>query len=305
MVDGSQGKSDVCVITPSYNQGGFIERTIRSVLDQDVEGLDYLVVDGGSADGTVDVLCRFEDRLRWISEPDDGQADAVNKGLAATGAEIIGWLNSDDVYYPGALTSVRHYFAEHPEIDVVYGQADHIDEHDAVLETYYSESWDAERLKDVCFICQPATFFRRRVVERFGPLDPRLQFCMDYEYWLRLSRDGARFAYLDRPLAGSRLYESNKTLGQRVAVHREINDMLKNTFGAVPDRWLSNYSHAVLQVRGMSHEKTPLRFAFAVSALCWLNAWRWNRKISRDLWQTTSGWIRGNAAAWRAKRTGR
>ncbi len=295
----------VCVITPSFQQGEFIERTVRSVLDQGIDGIDYLVVDGGSTDATLDILRRYEDRLRWISEPDDGQTDAVNKGLAATSAEIIGWLNSDDVYYPGALAAVRDYFVEHPETDVVYGKANHIDDQDAVLEPYYSEPWDAERLKDVCFICQPATFFRRRIVERLGPLDQRLQFCMDYEYWLRLSNGGARFAYLEKTLAGSRLYESNKTLGQRVAVHREMNDMLKNTLGTVPDRWLSNYAHAVLQARGMSHDKTPLRFAVTVSLGCWLAALRWNRKISGDLRRMTWGWIQGNAAAWWAQRRNR
>jgi glycosyltransferase involved in cell wall biosynthesis len=296
---------DVCVVTPSYNQGEFIERTVQSVLGQGIDGLDYLVVDGGSTDATVDVLRRYEGRLRWVSEPDDGQADAVNKGLAATRAPIIGWLNSDDVYYPGALAAVRNHFAEHPEVDVVYGKADHVDEHDALLEPYPSEPWDPERLQDVCFLCQPATFFRRRVVERHGPLDPRLRFCMDYEYWLRLCRAGARFAYLEVPLAGSRLYATNKTLGQRVAVHRELNDMLQATLGVVPDRWLSNYAHAVLQDRGRSHERTPLRFAVAVSARCWLASLRWNRKVSGDLWRMTWGWIRGNAAAWWAKRRGR
>jgi glycosyltransferase involved in cell wall biosynthesis len=305
MKEREQGALDVCVITPSYNQGEFIERTVRSVLDQGIDGLDYLVVDGASTDSTLDVLRRYEGRLRWISEPDEGQTDAVNKGLAATDAEVIGWLNSDDVYYPGALATVRRYFAEHPEVDLVYGRADHIDEHDAVLEPYNSEPWDAERLKEVCFLCQPATFFRRRVVERHGPLDPRLEFCMDYEYWLRLSRGGARFAYLEKPLAGSRLYAANKTLGQRVAVHREINDMLKRTLGAVPDLWLSNYAHAVLQVRGMAYDTTPLRFAVAVSVLCWVAALRWNRGISVDLRKLTWGWIRSNAAAWWAKRRGR
>lgn len=312
-------EASVSVVTPSYNQGEFIERTVRSVLEQGIDGLDYFVVDGGSSDGTVEVLRRYQDRLRWVSEPDRGQADAVNKGLRGTRGEIIGWINSDDVYYPGALAAVRHVFAEHPEVDVVYGRADHIDVDDAVLEPYPTEPWDAEDLAEVCFLCQPATFFRRRVVELYGPLDARLRYCMDYEYWLRLSRglrldEGrlrrtraevgeARFAYLDEALAGSRLYGTNKTLGERVAVHREINDMMLRTLGAVPDRWLSNYAHAALE--GSRAGRSPLAFAIAVSVRSWLAALRWNRRISPELRRTTWGWIRGNAEAWWQRWRGR
>src|SRR5215510_6127310 len=171
----------ISVVTPSYNQGTFIERTILSVLEQDVAPLEYIVVDGGSKDGTVDILARYAHTISYVSEPDDGQAAAVNKGLAMTSGAIIGWLNSDDVYYRGALAAVRTYFAAHPEVDVLYGNADHIDEHDRILELYPCEPWDPVRLRDVCYLCQPAVFFRRRVVERFGPLDARLVFCMDYE----------------------------------------------------------------------------------------------------------------------------
>ena len=300
----------VSVVTPSYNQGPFIERTLRSVLDQGIDDLDYFVADGGSNDETVDILRHFGDCVRWVSEPDGGQADGVNKGLRETRGEIIGWLNSDDVYVPGALAKVRQFFAEHEDIDVVYGKADHIDADDVVLEPYYSEPWDAARLLDICFICQPATFFRRRVIERFGPLDADLRYCMDYEYWLRLSRGtpphtGARFAYLPERLAGSRLYETNKTLGQRMAVHREINDMMRRPLGSVPDRWLSNYAHAVLETRGLVYDQAPLRFSVEVSMRCWLAALRWNRCVSRDLWRTTRGWIRGNAETWWRQRKAR
>jgi glycosyltransferase involved in cell wall biosynthesis len=280
------------IITPSYNQVSFVERTIRSVLEQNAGEIEYAVLDGGSNDGTVEILGRYIDRLWFRSEPDGGQADAVNKGFALTSGDLIGWLNSDDVYYPGALRTVRRYFAAHPEVDVVYGDADHIDEQDRVIEPYDCEPWNPERLRDVCFLCQPAVFFRRRVVEKHGPLDPTLDYCMDYEYWLRLGAEGARFAYLPRKLAGSRMYRSNKTLGQRLNVHAEINDMLRRRLGSVPNRWLSNYAHVVLEERGFGRERGRLQFAVLVSVLTWWAALRWNGRVSNQLRQMTWGWIR-------------
>jgi len=297
----SDAHLDVCVVTPSFEQGAFIERTVRSVLDQDVD-VDYLVVDGGSTDETLDVLRRYDGRLRFVSEPDRGQADAVNKGIAATRGAIVGWLNSDDVYAPGALVRVRRAFAEHPDADVVYGRADHIDADDRVIEPYPTEEWDPERLAEVCFLCQPATFLRRAAIERHGLLNVGLRYCMDYEYWLRLSRAGARFLHLPETLAGSRLHQATKTLGQRIPVHAEMNTMLRRRLGAVPDRWLSNWAHAVLGERGVTHERTPVRFAIAVSLLSWWAALRWNRRISPSLWRLTWGWIRGNVDAWRRAR---
>lgn len=282
----------LCVVTPSFNQGRFIERTIRSVLDQGVEGLEYYVADGGSTDETIGILRRYDGRLRFCSERDGGQADAVNKGIRATSGEIIGWLNSDDIYYAGALKAVQTYFAGHPEAEVLYGEANHIDEEDRVIEPYYTEDWDYERLKEICFVCQPAVFFRRRLVERAGPLDAGLRFCMDYEYWLRL---GALTSFVRLPvlLAGSRLYGGNKTLGQRTAVHREINDMLCRRLGAVPERWICNYAHAVVEGWGLKRD-TPRQDRLFVAALVLVTTFaslRWNRRLSRPLLRTLATWL--------------
>ena len=284
------------IVTPSLNQGHFIERTIRSVLDQaDEIDFEYLVVDGGSQDGTLAILRCYEQRLRWISEPDRGQANAVNKGLQLTTGEIIGWLNSDDIYYPRVLATVQHLFAANPDVDVVYGDADHIDERDACIEPYPTQGWDFERLKDVCYLCQPAVFFRRRVVDTAGGLDERLHYCMDYEYWLRLAQRGSTFLYVPLRLAGSRLYPATKTLSQRVRVHAEMNDMLRRRLGRVPDRWLFNYAHAVLQAGPIRIPPEPaLRFALAVSALSIYASLRWNHDLSPGVRETTSRWIAGN-----------
>ena len=283
----------VSVITPSYNQGRFLERTLRSVLEQNYPRLEYLVMDGGSRDESVEILRRYSGRLAaWVSEKDRGQADAVNKGLARATGEIIGWLNSDDVFYPGAIAAASDFFARHPEADVVYGDGHHIDACDQVIEPYPTEDWDFERLKERCFLCQPAVFFRRRVVERFGPLGVQWQYTLDYEYWLRLGKGGARFARLRGVLAGSRLHADTKTLGSRVKVHAETNAMLKATFGRVPDRWLFNYAHAVLDARGVPRSDR-LRFAAGVSTLaCW-TALRWNRRISPAMLRLSGAWVGG------------
>ena len=280
----------VSIITPSLNQGRFIERTIRSVLDQPVGDLEYLVFDGGSTDETRDILKRYESRLCWVSEADRGQADAVNKGLRRCQGDVIGWLNSDDIYYPNMVAAASEYLASRPDIDVVYGDANHIDEQDVIIEAYPTEDWDVQRLADVCYLCQPAVFFRRRVVERFGVLNEGLHFCLDYEYWLRLGLGGARFERLRQVVAGSRLYAETKTLGSRVKFHREINNMLRAQSGRVPDRWLFNYAHAVLDENGVPRS-APFRFPVFVAATSIMAAVRWNRRVSPGMLRLTRTWI--------------
>jgi glycosyltransferase involved in cell wall biosynthesis len=282
----------VSIVTPSFNQGQFIERTLQSVACQAGAEIEHVVFDGGSTDNTVEVLKNFSPPVRWVSKKDKGQTDAVYQGILATDGEIMGWLNSDDIYYPGAVARVVEYFDRHPEIDVVYGMADHIDLEDQAFESYPSESWDFERLKETCFICQPALFFRRRVVEKHGLLDQSLNYCMDYEYWLRLGKAGVRFAYLEEKLAGSRLYAGNKTLGSRVKVHREINDMFKKLFGKVPDSWLFNYSHAVVGAK-LNRDAAPKRFMLEVGLRTLFYAMHWNRRVSVAMRKEIKQWMFG------------
>jgi len=283
----------VSVITPSFNQGQFIERTLQSVAIQSGAEIEHVVVDGGSTDNTLDVLKRFGHGVKWVSEKDKGQTDAINKGIRRTNGEIIGWLNSDDIYFSEAISRAVTFFNDHPEVDVIYGMADHIDQNDRPFEVYPSEPWNFERLKDTCFICQPAAFFRRSVVEKHGLLDDNLHFCMDYEFWLRLGKAGVQFEYIEVKLAGSRLYAENKTLGSRVKVHAEINDVLKKLFGKVPDRWLWNYTHAVVEEK-VDRSRQPRWFALQMLIVAIMAAWRWNRTISpekniKDLWRRSRG----------------
>lgn len=282
----------VSVVTPSYNQGQFIERTLESVASQSAPGveIEHVVFDGGSTDNTVQILKSFDPAVRWVSKKDKGQTDAVNQGIHATDGEIIGWLNSDDIYYPGAIARVVDYFTAHPEVDVVYGMADHIDLEDKAFEAYPTEPWDLERLEFTCFICQPALFFRRKVAEQHGLLDESLHYCMDYEYWLRLGVANVRFGYLEEKLAGSRLYADNKTLGSRVKVHREINNMFKKLFGRVPDRWLFNYAHAVEQDQFSKQHLIPKTVHLSLLSIG--ASFRWNYCVTRSMMSQIRDWFR-------------
>src|SRR4051794_31711813 len=136
----------VSVVTPSFNQGRFIERTLQSVAMQSGAEIEHVVYDGGSQDDTLEILRRWEPAVRWISRNDKGQADAINQAIAATDGAIIGWLNSDDIYYPNAIASVVAFFEANTDIDVVYGQADHIDVNDIAFEAYPTEPWNFQRL---------------------------------------------------------------------------------------------------------------------------------------------------------------
>ena len=135
----------VSIVTPSFNQGQFIERTLQSVASQSGVEIEHVVFDGGSTDNTVDILGNFTPSVNWVSKKDRGQTDAVNQGIRATDGEIIGWLNSDDIYYPGAIAQVVAFFTTHPDIDVIYGMADHIDINDKSFESYPTEPWNYER----------------------------------------------------------------------------------------------------------------------------------------------------------------
>jgi len=285
----------ITIITPSFNQGPFLERTIRSVIAQtEAEPcfrgrLEHWVIDGGSRDESIDILKRYGDRLQWVSEKDRGHPDAVNKGLARATGDIIGWLNSDDIYYPGAVATAMEIFERRPDVDVVYGNGNHIDEHDRFLEPYPTEEWNFERLKEVCYLCQPAVFFRRSLVERYGPLDLQWHYALDYEYWLRLGKNGARFERIEQVLAATRLHAATKTLGQRIKVHAENNDLLVALFGQATDRWLFAYAHAVLDDRGLPRG-TP-RYSIEVALRSWAAALKWNHRISRHMLRLGSLWI--------------
>lgn len=251
----------ISVVTPSFNQGKFIDETIRSVISQEGDFyLEYLIMDGGSTDESVEIMKKY-DRLikdgswplkcrgiefRWVSEKDKGQADAVNKGFKVARGAVLGWLNSDDTYLPGAVGKALRYFEENPDVMMVYGEGYHTNEDGSIKERYYTEPFDFKRFAELCFICQPTVFLRRGVLKEVGMLDVDLQYCMDYDYWIRISKK-LKIGFLPEYLANSRLYAETKTVSKRLEAHSEIVDVVKRHYGKVPDSWISAFAHVCVE----------------------------------------------------------
>ncbi len=179
----------VSIITPSYNQAQFIEQTILSVLNQDYPAIEYLIIDGGSTDGSVDIIRRYSDRLAWwISEKDHGQADAINKGINHASGEIVAWLNSDDIYLPGAVSQAAAILSREPNLGMVYGDALSIDQDGKPLGKFSFGNWELLDLMSFRIICQPSVFMRRSILEQVGNLASEFQFMLDHHLWIRIAQ---------------------------------------------------------------------------------------------------------------------
>ena len=202
----------VSIVTPSYNQARYLPATIDSVLAQDYPNIEYLVVDGASTDGSLDVLRSYDGRVSWVSEPDHGQTDALNKGFRATRGDIVAWLNADDVYEPGAVSEAVQAFEGEPGIGLVYGNASIVDEAGRLVRRFDEiEPFSLWRLLHVLdYVPQAATFFRRSSADEAGWLDEHLEFAMDWDLWIRLAAV-SDVLYLDKPLARARVHPATKT----------------------------------------------------------------------------------------------
>lgn len=234
----------VSIITPSYNQAAYIKQTIESVLRQDYPAIEHIVVDGGSTDGTQMILRQYSqlgDRFRYISEPDRGQSHAINKGLKMARGEIIGWLNSDDTYYPQAVTKAVNSLVRNPEWAMVYGKGLHINEHNKILYKYPWVPFDRKKMFYHCIICQPTAFIRKHVMEEIGGVDEDLHFCMDYDLWLRIS-DKYTIGWIEDYLASSRLHDACKSVTSLIDVgFPEILKTSLKHFGTVANEWLLHF----------------------------------------------------------------
>lgn len=229
----------ISIITPTYNQGNYIEQTIQSVLSQGYPNLEYLVMDGGSTDQTLEILRKYEGRLHFISEKDRGQSDAINKGLRIASGEIISYLNSDDLMEPGALFRVGEFFSSHPGAYWLAGRCRMVDEYGKEVRkliTLYKNFWlllSSYRILQVLdFISQPATFWRRQVIEKVGPFDETLHYAMDYDYSLRVGQYYQLWTSREY-LAAFRIHPTSKSSLSMVVHFEEDFDVLKR-YSRVP-----------------------------------------------------------------------
>lgn len=211
----------VSIITPSYNQGNYIENTIKSILSQkgDFE-LEYIIIDGKSTDNTLEIIKQHaaqDTRLQWISEADNGQSDAINKGLNMATGDIIAWLNSDDLYEEGALQKIADYFKANPDINWLFGKCKIINENGneirkyiTAYKNYFLKKYSYKKLLAENFVSQPTVFWRKSFQDKIGLLNLDENYCMDYEYWLRMGKT-SKPSYLDTYLSSFRYYSESKS----------------------------------------------------------------------------------------------
>lgn len=221
----------VTIITPSFNQGQFLESTIQSVIQQDYQNLEYMIIDGDSEDQSRKILQKYTQNIDyWCSEPDNGQAHAINKGLKIAKGELLGWLNADDILLPNTVSLVVSTFQNNPEIDVVYGHLKRLNQYGVEIPTPILPKDKVEFSKKLiigeCVVNQPGSFWRRRAMEKVGLLDESLRYGLDYEYWIRLALAGAIFKRLPNTVANFRLSEGSKTVGETEAMAIEQLEIL-------------------------------------------------------------------------------
>jgi glycosyltransferase involved in cell wall biosynthesis len=229
----------VSIVTPSYNKGTFIEETILSVKKQTYPNIEHIVVDGGSTDGTLDILRKYSDSLIWISEPDKGQSDAINKGWKMAKGEILAYLNADDTYRPWAVEVAVTYLLEHPDAGMVYGNCDLIDEHSNITGPYLQPRYDfVELLCGWCMIAQPTAFLRRQVIDEVGYLDTALHMAMDYDLWIKV---GFKFeiTHIPKVLANFRMCPGTKSVDSGHAFVDDHLAILNKVFSdpELPRKW--------------------------------------------------------------------
>lgn len=255
----------ISIVTPSFNQGGYLEETIRSVLGQDYANLEYIVMDGGSADRSVDVIRKYSDRIAfWISEPDAGQSDALRKGFSRATGQVFGWLNSDDTLAPGTLMRVGEFFASHPEVDITYGNMHLVDPSGKRLYTAYPLLDLGILVYENRFIPQQAMFWRRELYERVGGVNPELRFAMDFELTVRFLRAGARVAKIHQPLANFRFHPDAKSSTIRHVGEAEAREVLARFFPGVEPTWKVFLKKVIY--RGWRFVKEPRSFLSAVQS---------------------------------------
>lgn len=268
----------VSIVTPSFNQVDFLEQTIRSVLEQAYEPIEYLIVDGGSSDGSIEIIERFTDHLAWwISEPDAGQAAAINKGLRRAQGEIVAWLNSDDLYLPGATAQAVAAFRKNPALGMVYGDAITIDAQGKPIGKLTFGDWSLAELMRFRIICQPAVFMRRAVLEEAGFLDPSYHYMLDHHLWIRIAQL-APVQHISAFWAAARHHPTAKNVAQAESFAQETGELLS---------WMQNQPELAPLI-AREHNKV-LGGAYRLSARYLLDGGL-PKAALRSYWQAFMAW---------------
>jgi glycosyltransferase involved in cell wall biosynthesis len=262
----------VSVVTPSYNMARYLEETIESVLSQDYPHIEYIVMDGGSTDGTLELLRKYDGRLRYESGRDRGQADAINHGFEQSSGRIFAYLNADDTYLPGAVGKAVRHLTANAGCGGVYGEGYHVDQQGKILGRYPTKDFDLELLREECFICQPAAFVRREAFAEAGMMRLDLHFALDYDLWIRIGKRRPLLK-IDDYLAKSRMYRENKTLRARSQVFREAIRVVHSHFGYVSYGHMHGYASALLHRQDGFFEPVPATRATYTLALL-LGLWK-------------------------------
>lgn len=211
----------VSIVTPSYNQAQYLEDTIRSVLEQGYPNLEYIIVDGGSTDGSVDIIRKYEHKLAWwVSEKDEGQGDAIRKGFSHASGEVIAWINSDDYYLPGAVLQAASVLKSHPDVGLVYGDVVSLNGKGQPINVQRLPDYSLQDLMSFHIIGQPSVFMRRAVYEKVGGIDPRFHYLLDHQLWLKMAAE-AKIYHLPALWSAARYHADAKNVALAARFGRE------------------------------------------------------------------------------------
>ena len=274
----------ISIVTPSYNQGKYLEKTILSVLEQGYPNLEYIIIDGGSTDESAEIIRKYADRLTyWVSEPDRGQSHAINKGFARATGDILGWLNSDDLYTHGALHRVA--CLDWKNIDFCYGEGYWVDADGLILERYPTIPPTKLTLKHCCTLCQPSVFYSRATYNSLGPLSVEYKNSFDYEYWFRAISKTKRFKYICHVQAFSRMHYENKTLSDKHGVYSENQKLIAEYYKEDDKELLqAQVDVIVVEYSKMREKRLSRSLDMAYEGFSWKN-------------RTVDGWVNGSAKA--------
>lgn len=269
----------VSIVTPSFNSGRYIEEAIDSVLAQDYPYIEHIIIDGASTDGTLDILTKYEDKISWISEPDSGQAEALNKGFRLSKGQILGWLNADDLYKPYTVKVAAGFLITHADVAMVHGAGQYIDQAGNVIMTRKGGDFGLDKMIGINTIMSISAFFRRGVLDQVGYLDETLSYVMDWEYWIRIAMADLKIQYIPTPiLARSREHDDSKTIQSKKRFWQERFRVFETIFSSpdTPD-----------EIKKL--EKQAYSGVYASSAHFYLRYGRLDKALSA-LWKAVRMW---------------